>query len=1016
MSVFVWRQWSARTVGMGVLLLTSLASILWLTETEQRAFAASRATALRAGEAVAFNLRQSLESDMRLVDVMAALVQQGQGRVPDFQRQAAALLRRSPNVVGVGLLPGGVVEQVAPPSVESYVNQLNVLDGIWASPGAIAARDGRRRVVSGPSMLPMRRIGLTVHEAVFLPNAPGASAGADAETFWGLVRVGIDFDALLRSARLDALDAQGLAYQLVSLDRDTSSASDSTSSSTEPPTSALAQVLRTSPNASDAFASGVQPVAVSVMLADLNWRLELLPTSGGWGTGSGLLFRVLWAGFFCIGSAGLAYLLWQRLRFTNSLLESLTEHVPGVLYQYQVAPDGTARFRYLSPGIETLTGLSQVELLQSDQSWRERLPDADRQKLKETLKQAAHTGTAFETEFRLRVANGQERWFWTQAHPQLEPDGGWLWHGYLADWTHEKQTEDALTQTNRLLAEAQEVARVGYFFTDVATGRWTSSPLLDHILGIGPDYDRTAVGWSELVDPAYREGLREAYQNAVVARVGFNVEYPLCRPSDGRLIWVHLMGRLEFAENGQPVRLVGTLQDISTRKKAEADIRNLAFYDPLTGLPNRRLLLDRLSAALLERTNDGRHGALMFIDLDHFKDLNDTMGHDKGDALLRMVALRLLSCVHEHDTVARLGGDEFVLLLSCLEAPEHGKVPHDPAATAEDIGLRVLAALGRPYPLGTAQHTSTPSIGVALFSNDGLSVDDVLKRADVAMYQAKAAGRNTVRFYDPGIQAELTERMLLADDLRKAVLADGQLFLQYQPQHDAAGGLVGAEALLRWKHPSRGMISPAVFIPLAEQVGLMETLGQWVLTTACRQLSDWLVVHRLRERHAQFVLAVNVSAHQFKNAAVATDVQRALVQVHLPAGVLKLELTESLMVHDVEDIIAKMHTIRTFGVQFSLDDFGTGYSSLTYLKRLPLDQLKIDQSFVRDLLTSTNDAAIARTVVALGQTLGLEVIAEGVETPEQREYLLGMGCQFYQGYLFSKPLNAEDFLAYSLKH
>jgi len=1004
MKSVAWRQWSARTVGMGVLLSTSLASILWLTETEQRAFQSSRASAMLSGEAVAFSLRQSLESDMRLVDVMAALVQQGQGQVPDFQRQAAALLQRSPSVVGVGLLPGGVLEQAAPPLLEKEAGKINVLEGTWAHPGATAARDGHRRVVSGPGMLPTHRLGLTVYEAVFLPDVDIAN---QVDPFWGLVRVGIDLDSLLQSARLDALEAQGFAYQLLGQEGD--------ATFNNRLVTHAAQLLRTSSSASEAFASGVQPVEVSVALADLHWRLQLLPTSGGWGTGSGLLFRVLWAGFFCVGSAGLAFLLWQRLRFANSLLHSLTEHVPGVLYQYQVAADGTARFRYLSPGIELLTGLSQVELLQSDQTWRERLVDADRQKLKDTLKQAVQSGAAFETEFRLRVANGQERWFWTQAHPQAEPGGGWLWHGYLADWTHEKQTEDALTQTNRLLSEAQEVARVGYFFTDVATGRWSSSPLLDQILGIGPEYDRSTVGWSDLVDPAYREGLREAYQTAVAARAGFNVEYPLCRPSDGRMIWVHLMGRLEFADNGQPVRLVGTLQDISARKKAEADIRNLAFYDPLTGLPNRRLLLDRLGNALLERTNDGRHGALMFIDLDHFKDLNDTMGHDKGDALLRMVALRLLSCVQEHDTVARLGGDEFVLLLDCLEAPEHGKVPHDPAATAEDVGLRVLAALGRPYPLGSAQHTSTPSIGVALFSNDGLSVDDVLKRADVAMYQAKAAGRNTVRFYDPGIQAELTERMQLADDLRKAVLADGQLFLQYQPQHNETGGLVGAEALLRWKHPSRGMVSPAVFIPLAEQVGLMETLGQWVLTTACRQLSGWLEVHRLRERHPQFVLAVNVSAHQFKNPAVATDVQRALTQADLPAGVLKLELTESLMVHDVEDIIAKMHTIRTFGVQFSLDDFGTGYSSLTYLKRLPLDQLKIDQSFVRDLLTSSNDAAIARTVVALGQTLGLEVIAEGVETREQREYLHAMGCHFYQGYLFSRPLIADDFLAYALK-
>jgi len=720
--------------------------------------------------------------------------------------------------------------------------------------------------------------------------------------------------------------------------------------------------------------------------------------------------RALWAALASAGLSALVYAGVQRVQLARSLLKSLTEHVPGALYQYRLATDGTGHFEYVSPGIYTLTGLRPEALRDSDQAWAAQLLPQDRAAMNALLAESARALTPFEADFRMRLPSGEVRWFWTRSQPERNADGSVSWHGYLDDWTAEKHTQDALHQSSRLLAEAQEVANLGYFTTDTRTGRWTSSALLDRILGIDTTFDRTAASWAELVEPEHREQMRQAYGQAVATRSGFNMEYSVRRPRDDRVIWVHVMGRLEFDDAGVPVRIVGTVQDISVRKKAEADIRHLAYYDPLTGLPNRRLLNERLELALAQRLRDGRHGALMFIDLDNFKDLNDTHGHDKGDALLRMVALRLLACVRETDTVARLGGDEFVLLLGQLELAEG----EDPVTVAEAIGLKVVAALGRPYPLSSGQHTSTPSIGVAMFADDDLSVEEVLKRADVAMYRAKAAGRNTLRFFDPGIQAEVTRRLALAEDLRQA-LTDRQaqqLCLQYQPQHDALGRLVGAEALLRWHHPQHGPVSPAVFIPLAEQNGLMEALGQWVLHNGCQQLRRWLDNPALAGLRQGFTLAINVSAYQFRSPSVVDDVARAIEQAGLPPGTLKLELTESLMVHDVADIIGKMTAIRALGVLFSLDDFGTGYSSLTYLKRLPLDQLKIDQSFVREVISSHHDAAIARTVVALGQTLGLEVIAEGVETTAQRDHLLGMGCHLYQGYLFSKPLTDADFVAY----
>lgn len=439
---------------------------------------------------------------------------------------------------------------------------------------------------------------------------------------------------------------------------------------------------------------------------------------------------------------------------------------------------------------------------------------------------------------------------------------------------------------------------------------------------------------------------------------------------------------------------VVTMTDITERKAAEQQIEQLAFYDPLTRLPNRRLLLDRLRQVLVSSARSEQLGALLFIDLDNFKALNDTLGHDIGDLLLEQVAQRLSGCVRAVDTVARLGGDEFVVMLEDLS--DHAE---DAAAQAQIVGAKILAALGEPYHLaGRHYHRSTPSLGATLICDHENTVDELLKRADLAMYQAKAAGRNTLRFFDPAMQAMLEARTVLEADLRDGLQA-GQFFLYYQPQVDSDTGLMGAEALVRWRHPRRGLVSPAEFIPLAEETGLILPLGQWVLETACAQLAAWAA----QPQTAHLALAVNVSARQFHHPDFVAQVREALNQHGADPRRLKLELTESLLLNNVEDTVAKMAMLKTDGVGFSLDDFGTGYSSLSYLKRLPLDQLKIDQSFIRDILTDPNDAVIARTIVALAHSLGLAVIAEGVETAAQRDVLLGQGCRAFQGYFYGRP-------------
>jgi len=454
--------------------------------------------------------------------------------------------------------------------------------------------------------------------------------------------------------------------------------------------------------------------------------------------------------------------------------------------------------------------------------------------------------------------------------------------------------------------------------------------------------------------------------------------------------------------DNQPHSILSISTDISQRKATEREIQKLAFYDPLTQLPNRQLLIDRLQHALATSARNKQGGALLFIDLDHFKTLNDTLGHDKGDLLLQQVALRLSACVRDMDTVARLGGDEFVVMLENL-----GDNPQSIGEQARRIGEKILQALSQPYQLDGHEHQSTSSIGIAPFSHAPNSVGELLKQADIAMYQAKAAGRNTLGFFDPQLQAAVSERASLEADLRVTIAQDA-LRLHYQTQHNAQGVMTGVEALARWQHPLRGMVSPATFIPLAEETGLILELGRQVLQQACALQATWQ--GNIATRH--LTMAVNVSSRQFKHVGFVQQVLDTLAQTGANPAQLKLELTESLLAEDIEQIISKMEALRAHGVGFSLDDFGTGYSSLSYLKRLPLDLLKIDQSFVRDVMTDPNDATIARTIIGLGQSLGLNVIAEGVETAEQRNFLVQHGCLAFQGYLFGRPMPAEQLQFY----
>jgi diguanylate cyclase (GGDEF)-like protein len=455
------------------------------------------------------------------------------------------------------------------------------------------------------------------------------------------------------------------------------------------------------------------------------------------------------------------------------------------------------------------------------------------------------------------------------------------------------------------------------------------------------------------------------------------------------------------SDDGITMHYVSTQTNMTQRKMAEDEIKHLAFYDPLTQLPNRRLLLDRLQQALATSVRNERQCALFFIDLDNFKTLNDTLGHDKGDLLLQQAANRLSGCIGASDTVARLGGDEFVVILELLSS--HSV---EAAEQAETVGENILDALNQNYCLHGYDYCSTASIGITLFGHRHEAIEELLRQADLAMYQAKAAGRNALRFFDSNMQTAVAARIALEKNLRHAV-REQQFVLYYQAQVNGAECITGAEALLRWQHPQRGLVFPDEFIALAEETGLILPLGHCVLETACAQLAAWAGQANV----AHLTLAVNVSAQQLCQADFVARVLAVLERTGADPSKLKLELTESVLMDNVEDIIAKMSALKNRGVHFALDDFGTGYSSLAYLKRLPLEKLKIDRSFVNDVLTDPNDAVIAKTIVTLAHSLGLAVIAEGVETEEHRHFLAQHGCHAYQGYLFSRPVPLQAFEA-----
>src|SRR5271157_3343292 len=627
--------------------------------------------------------------------------------------------------------------------------------------------------------------------------------------------------------------------------------------------------------------------------------------------------------------------------------------------------------------------------------------DRDLQKLVEILRQ---NYSCRGLEARFRKKNGEVRWGEISAEV-IELDGVYCIISITRDTSAAKEAEERLASAQEALRASEERYRTVFQTSPdlVDINRLDDGTFIDandaylDILGFEREevIGRTSWELNIWADPRDRQSFVELLRQNSNCR---NLEANL-RRKNGE-IFSALISAAVIELDGVPC-IVSITRDMSAAKEAENTIRNLAFYDPLTGLPNRRLLLDRLRQALAASARWGRTQALLLIDLDNLKTLNETLGHQTGDHVLQEFARRLAACVRETDTVARLGGDEFVVMLEDLS-----EVPEEAAAQAQAVSEKILASVDQPYLFDDRECLSSASIGITVFGDRPNSTDDILQQTDIALHQAKAAGRNTMRFFSPALQAAVNARATLEEDLRKAIKTN-QFLLYYQPQVEQ-GRLTGAEALIRWKHPLRGIVPPDQFIPLAEETGLILPLGEWVLENACTQIAAWAG----QKQTADFTVAVNISARQLRQPEFVGQVLAALDRTGANPERLRLELTESMLVENIEEIIAKMTQLKSHGLRFSLDDFGTGYSSLAYLKRLPLDRLKVDRAFVRDILVDASSGAIAQTILSLGRAMGLSVIAEGVETEEQLTFLVGLGCHSFQGYLFSRPLPVKEFHAF----
>lgn len=671
---------------------------------------------------------------------------------------------------------------------------------------------------------------------------------------------------------------------------------------------------------------------------------------------------------------------------SETRLRLIASRLPGMIYQYQLNPDGTHALPYASDAIRSIFNVDPNEVIHDATKVFEKIHADDRDEVIESIRASAKALSPWRHHFRIGSEDTTVRWLFADAIPQAQSDDSVLWHGFVSDVTERRLTEDKIEQAARVFDQSRE----GIIITDPENNIVMVNKAFSIITGyhekdvLGKNPNLLASGRG---DHAFYEKMWQA-----IGKHGFWEGEMWNQRKDGSIYPEWLSVTRTCDKDGNTAGYVGIFEDITQRKEYEKHIQRLAHFDPLTELPNRTLLRDRIDHVISSAQRNNKSFAILFCDLDGFKNVNDALGHNIGDKLLTEVARRLRAATRKQDTVSRQGGDEFIVLL-----PDT-----DPEGAAK-VADKILSTINMPYNLDGYEMTTTTSIGIAIYPDNGDDFDTLAKNADIAMYRAKHLGRNNYYFFSPELQ-QITERYLkLEKDIHSAV-ANQELEIFYQPQVSLMDGHVfGVEALLRWNHPQFGMISPFEFIPIAENSGEILRIGEWVTRTAAQQLHNWI-----NDGVKPIQLSVNLTVRDLRQPNLIEKLTNILEEIDLDPNLLELEITESMLMEDQENVINTLHQINDLGIHLSIDDFGTGYSSLSYLKRLPVDQLKIDKTFIQDMLNDSDDAIIARSIIALGHSLGLKVIAEGVEQNDQLDFLISQRCDYIQGYLYSKPLPAEE--------
>jgi len=947
-------------------------AVVWQSEQfrlqDQRAGLANLATYY--GDVIQSNMHSALSTTYAL----ATLVRQGQGSIANFDTTASEMLRYYPGAASLQLAPGGIIQQIVPLAGNEKAIGINMLQDRTRNREASLLRDTGQLILVGPFDLIEGGLGALGRLSVFLDDSQGKPQ------FWGFTIVRIRFPQALEAARLAQLTQQGLGYELWRIHPDSGQKQSIAASST---------------------AALIDPVATTLAMPNGNWTLSVAPLKG-WGEPLWLALKSVLALLFSLLLGYLAKLLIEARQLSASLRVSqrreraMLDNMPEGI----VSISETGMIEMFNPAAEGLFGYASSEVVGKNVSLLMPEPyhsehDGHLARYKRT-DQMHIIGSA--RELMAKRSDGSVFPIILQVS-EFFLDGRRQFIGSISDITERKRTAIALRDSAARLRSVFEYSKVGMTVRD-ADGRYVDvNPAFIAMTGFSKEelLGHTADDFTHPDDLESSAALINTLLTG--ARDQYEVEKRYIR-KDGSTLWADVTISTGRDDAGKIVSAIGIIQDITERKKSEALIWQQANFDSLTGLPNRHMFYDRLGQAIKKSHRSGLPMALLLLDLDRFKEVNDTLGHAQGDVLLVEVARRITECVRESDTVARLGGDEFIVILSEME--------HTDTNSVERIAQKIIERLAAPFQLLQETVFVSASMGITLYPNDAQDVDSLIKSADQAMYLAKDSGRNRFSYFTAALQEAAQARLHLLSDLRHALLGK-QLAVHYQPIVElATGKIVKAEALLRWQHPVRGMVSPAQFIPLAEDAGLIHDIGDWVFHETARE------VKRCRELFGpEFQISLNVSPVQFRqnradNAASWISYLRAM---DLPGQSLVIEITEGLLLDAEENVIEKLRAFHNAGMQVSVDDFGTGYSSLSYLKKFDIDYLKIDQSFIHNLESAPSDKALCEAIIVMAHKLGLRVIAEGVETEQQRDLLAAYGCDYAQGWLYSKALPAGEFEA-----